>query len=58
MGWLFWQSWAYYAEVYDIPIAINKASADFMIRSALMDTEYDHKVINFTENIKHRAETL
>ncbi len=46
------------AEVYDIPIAINKASADFMIHSALMDSEYDHTVINFTENIKHRAETL
>ena len=46
------------AEVYDIPIAINRASADFMIHSALMDTEYDHKVINFKENIKHRAEVL
>ena len=46
------------AEVYDIPIAINRASADFMIHSALMDTEYHHKVINFKENIKHRAEVL
>ncbi len=46
------------AEVYDIPIAINKASADFMIRSVLMDEEYDHSVINFKENIRHRAESM
>ena len=46
------------AEVYDIPIAINKASADFMIHSLLMDQEYDHKVINFQENIRHRAKTV
>ena len=46
------------AEVYDIPIAINKASADFMIRSVLMDTEYDHTVINFKENVRQRAQEL
>ena len=45
-------------ELYDIPIAINKASADFFIRSSLMDAEYDHKVINFQENVRKRAETL
>ena len=34
------------AQVYDIPIANNKASADFMISSPLMDEEYEHDVIN------------
>ena len=34
------------AQVYDIPIAVNKASADFMIKSKFMDTPYDHDVIN------------
>lgn len=46
------------AQVYDIPIANNKATADFMIRSELMNQEYDHKVVNFRKNIKNRAETL
>jgi methylglyoxal synthase len=46
------------AEVYDIPMATNRATADFMIRSSLMDQAYDHDVINFRENIKKRAETL
>ena len=46
------------AQVYDIPIANNKATADFMITSPLMNSEYDHHVINFHQNIKERAETL
>ena len=46
------------AQVYDIPIAVNKASADFMIKSAFMDTPYDHDVINFQKNIDDRANTL
>ena len=46
------------AVVYDIPIANNKATADFMITSPLMNAEYDHNVINFHQNIKERASTL
>lgn len=46
------------AQVYDIPIANNRATADFLITSAYMDKEYDHQVINFKENIEHRAKTL
>lgn len=46
------------AQVYDIPIANNRSSADFMITSDYMDKEYDHKVINFKKNIKERSETL
>ncbi len=46
------------AQVYDIPMANNRASADFMIHSSLMDQAYNHKVINFKENIKKRSETL
>ena len=44
--------------VYDIPMANNKATADFMIQSKLMDEPYDHKVINFQKNIDNRANTL
>lgn len=46
------------AEVYDIPIANNKATADFMIHSELMSQEYEHQVINFNKNVTDRSETL
>lgn len=46
------------AQVYDIPMAISHASADFMITSSYMTKEYDHDVINFKKNIESRAETL
>lgn len=46
------------AQVYDIPIANNRATADFMITSKLMEAEYDHEVINFRKNIWERANSL
>lgn len=46
------------AQVYDIPIANNRSSADFMITSEYMDKEYNHTVINFKKNIADRSKTL
>lgn len=46
------------AQVYDIPIANNRSSADFMILSSLMDEAYERKVINFKKNIQDRSEIL
>ncbi|MDD3412836.1 MAG: methylglyoxal synthase [Lachnospiraceae bacterium] len=46
------------AQVYDIPIANNRATADFMITSSYMEESYDHDVINFKKNINERAKTL
>lgn len=46
------------AQVYDIPIANNKATADFLITSKYMDAEYDHNVLDFRENIDQRVEKL
>jgi methylglyoxal synthase len=46
------------AQVYDIPIANNKATADFMINSPLMNEEYARKCIDFNRNIKERVATL
>ncbi len=46
------------AQVYDIPIANNRASADFMITSSYMNEEYEHEIINFTKNIRERSEVL
>lgn len=37
------------AVVWNIPIACNRASADFMISSPLMDGEYDRLVVDYTE---------
>ena len=46
------------ALVYDIPIATNRASADFMITSALMEEEYRHEVENFHKAVLDRADSL
>ena len=46
------------AQVYDIPMAINKATADFMLNSSLMSDTYDHEVINFQKNVQERAKSL
>ena len=46
------------AQVYDIPIANNKATADFLITSPFMNSEYEHMVINFQQNITDRAGRL
>lgn len=43
------------AQVYDIPIANNMATADFMIHSSLMDQTYDHEVMNFKKNVENRV---
>lgn len=46
------------AQVYDIPIANNKATADFLITSKYMNQEYQHEVLNFKKNVEDRANTL
>ncbi len=46
------------ALVYDIPIATNRSSADFMITSEFMDKEYTRKVENFKLTVKKRSEDL
>ena len=46
------------ASVYDIPIANNRSSADFMITSPLINEKYKHQVVNFQHQIANRAKTL
>ena len=46
------------AQVYDIPIANNRATADFIVTSSFMNEEYTHTIINFRKNIEDRAHTL
>ena len=46
------------AQVYDIHIANNIATADFLINSILIDVEYVHQVMNFKKTVVNREETL
>ena len=46
------------AQVYDIPIANNRAPADFLISSPLMSTAYTHYVTDFKQAVSRRAATL
>ena len=46
------------AQVYDIPMANNKSTADFMITSKYMNEEYEHKVINYNKTIIDRVEDI
>lgn len=42
------------AVVYNIPIATNRSSADFMISSPLMHEDYNRKVVNYKDRIEYR----
>lgn len=46
------------AVVYDIPIANNRATADFLINSIYMNEEYERKVINYNTVTQKRVEKL
>jgi methylglyoxal synthase len=46
------------AAVYDIPIANNRATADFMITSRYMNEEYERKVLNYNKVIMKRLKEL
>lgn len=46
------------AQVYDIPIATNRATADFLILSPLMEQPYDHRVQNFRQSVAERTKGL
>ncbi len=46
------------AVVYDIPIANNRATADFLLTSKYMNEEYERRVINYNKRILNRLEQL
>lgn len=46
------------AQVYDIPIANNRSTADFLITSKYMNEEYVHNVMNFHKNIEDRVNAM
>lgn len=46
------------AQVYDVPIANNRATADFIIKSPLMEKTYSRFLLNFRKTVDERAESL
>lgn len=44
--------------VYDIPMANNRATADFLITSGFMSSPYEHEVIDSEGNADERAERM
>ncbi len=46
------------AQVYDIPIANTRATADFIITSPFMDSTYSHTLLDFRHEVDVRAKTL
>ncbi|MBE7086996.1 MAG: methylglyoxal synthase [Clostridiales bacterium] len=46
------------AQVFDIPIANNRATADFIITSPYMESTYDHELTDFNKVTTDRANTL
>ncbi len=43
------------AVLYDIPVANNRSTADFLLTSPLMDEEYKRKIIDHSSSIDRRA---
>ena len=46
------------AQVYDIPIANNRATADFIITSPFMESAYKHMLMDFRGQVDERAKNL
>ena len=46
------------AVVYDIPVANNLATADFMLNSKFMNEPYERKIENFSKTIQDRVNSM
>ena len=46
------------AVVYDIPVANNLATADFLLKSEYMAGEYERTVENFNQTVRERVERM
>lgn len=44
------------AAVWNIPVACNRATADFIFTSSLLQSDYDRKLPNFEEYLNRRVE--
>lgn len=46
------------AVVYNVPVACNRATADFLISSVLMDTEYNRLMVNYEDRFSAQRKEL
>jgi len=46
------------ATVYDIPVANNRATADFLITSKFMNGEYEHTLMDYKKMTEKRVESI
>ncbi len=46
------------AALYDIPVATNQSTADFLISSPLMEQEYNRKIIDYAKRIQLRTKAF
>lgn len=46
------------AAVYDIPVANNRATADFLISSQYMNDEYEHEVLDYNKILEDRIKNF
>jgi len=46
------------AVLYDIPTAMNRATADFLLTSTYLDVEYERRVLNYNQAIEDRFAEL
>ncbi len=46
------------AVLYNIPVATNQATADFLLSSPLMNQEYNRPIIDYSKRIQNRAKAM
>ena len=46
------------AAVYDIPVANNRSTADFLLSSRLMNEQYERLILNYNKVIENRIESM
>lgn len=44
------------AILYDIPVASNRATADFLLTSPLMEAEYERRIIDFSIDLSSSSD--
>ena len=42
--------------LYDIPVASNKSTADFLLSSPLMEAQYERTIIDYAKRIRSRSQ--
>ncbi|MBP3886721.1 MAG: methylglyoxal synthase [Cellulosilyticum sp.] len=46
------------AALYEIPMATNQSTADFLITSSLLESTYNRRIVNYKKRIVHRTQAF